>query len=70
MSAAPLPEPKRKKAILVKLRYDDQIKRIQGTAAREEQGPGSLVVYDGLDLVARFMDGVENWWIEGPTAEP
>jgi len=70
MSPTPPPETKRKKAILVKLKYDDQIKRIQGTAAREEQGPGSLVVYDGLDLVARFIEGVENWWIEGPAAEP
>jgi len=69
MSTASPPEPKRRKAILVKLKYDDQIKRIHGTAAREEQGPGSLVVYDGLDLVARFIDGVENWWIEAP-AEP
>jgi hypothetical protein len=52
--------------IYVKVRYDDQIKRIPGTAAREEQGPGSLVVFDGLEVVARFWGDVERWWIEEP----
>jgi hypothetical protein len=64
MAISPPSEHKYSKVIWVKLRYDDQPKRIQGTAAREEHGLGSLVVYDGLDPVARFIDGVENWWIE------
>jgi hypothetical protein len=53
-----------KKAIYVKVQYDDAIKKITGTTAREEQGPGSLVVFDGLDVVARFWSNVERWWIE------
>jgi len=61
---APFPERKNRKVIWVKLQYDEQLKRIPGTTAREESGPGALSVYDGLDLVARFMLGVENWWIE------
>ena len=63
-------EQKPKKTIWVKVKYDDQPKGIQGTAAKEVQGPGSLVVYDGLDIVARFTDGVENWWIETPNTAP
>jgi hypothetical protein len=55
---------KPKKAIYVKVKYDDQVKRITGTGVREEQGPGSLVVFDGLDVVARFWGDVERWWIE------
>jgi hypothetical protein len=46
------------------VKYDDQVKRITGTGVREEQGPGSLVVFDGLDVVARFWGDVERWWIE------
>jgi hypothetical protein len=53
-----------KRSVYVKVRYDDQVKRISGTGAREDNGPGSLVVYDGLEIVARFWDGVEKWWIQ------
>ena len=64
MATTPSAEHKEsKRFVWVKLRYDDQPKRIQGTAAREEHGPGSLAVYDGLILVARVTDGVESWWI-------
>ncbi len=57
-------EQRLRKVIWVKLRFDAQVKRIRGTAAREEHGPGSLVVYNGLEIVARFVDDVEKWWIQ------
>jgi hypothetical protein len=53
-----------KRAVFVKIRYDDQIKRVAGTAGREEHGPGSLVVYNGTEIVARFIADVEKWWTE------
>ena len=53
-----------RKVIYVKIIYDDKIKRILGTSADEEHGPGSLVIYDGVSVVGRFRDGVEKWWIE------
>jgi len=53
-----------RRIIFVKISYDDQVKRIPGTSAQEEHGPSSLVVYDGLNIVARFLGGVERWWIE------
>ena len=53
-----------RKLIYVKLVYDDQVKRIHGTSAEEDHGPGSLVVYDGLSVVGRFRGDVERWWIE------
>lgn len=62
-STQPFPA-KPKKVIYVKLRYDDQIKKINGTTAREESGPGSLVVFNGIEVVGRFWSDVEKWWIE------
>ncbi len=66
MPGTPLPSPRvsTRKAVNVKVQYDDEVKRIPGTSAQEEYGPGSLVVYDGLTVVGRFFNGVERWWIE------
>ncbi len=58
------PRASHRKVIYVKLMYDDKIKRIQGTSADEEHGPGSLVIYDGVTVVGRFRADVEKWWIE------
>jgi hypothetical protein len=60
----PPPVPSTRKFILVKIQYDDKLKRIPGTSAEEEHGPGSLVVYNGPFVVGRFFSGVERWWIE------
>jgi hypothetical protein len=53
-----------RKAIYVKLLYDEKVKRIRGTSAEEDHGPGTLVIYDGLSVVGRFRGDVERWWIE------
>lgn len=47
----------------VKIEYDDDIKKIEGTAAIQD-APGRLFIYDGPRPVARFADKVENWWTE------
>jgi hypothetical protein len=58
-----MPVAESKKLFCVKLRYEDEIKEIAGTRA-DEIVPGSLVVYDGHKVIARFDDGVERWWTE------
>lgn len=40
--------------------YEDAIERPEGTRAEEPYGPGSLVVYDGDLVVARYNE-VERW---------
>ena len=55
---------KTKKAFYVKLLYQNKARRILGTSAKEEYGLGSLVIYDGSDVVARFTDSVDKWWTE------
>ena len=52
------------KVVYVKLEYEDQPSRIPATHAVEEHGRGSLIVYDGKEIVGRFTDGVRNWWTE------
>lgn len=52
------------KIIFVKLEYENTPRRIPATHAVEEHGRGSLIVYDGKEIVARFTDGVRNWWTE------
>lgn len=52
------------KVVFVKLEYENQPRRIPATHAVEEHGSGSLIVYDGKEIVARFVDGVRNWWTE------
>lgn len=61
--AVQMPVAESKKLFCVKLRYEDEIKKIAGTRS-DEIAPGSLVVYDGHKVIARFDDGVERWWTE------
>jgi len=57
-----LPEqiPLRPKLFFVKLKYDDEIKTVEGTSATE--GANGLIVFNGEKIVARFDDKVERWW--------
>jgi hypothetical protein len=52
------------KLVFVKLEYERDPRRIPATHAEELHGGGSLVVYDGKEVVARFTTGIQNWWIE------
>jgi hypothetical protein len=52
------------KVVYVRLEYENTPRRIPATHAIEEHGRGSLIVYDGKEVVARFTDGVRNWWTE------
>lgn len=52
------------KIVFVKLRFESEPRRIPATHAEEKPVLGSLVVYEGEKIVARFNDGVENWWTE------
>lgn len=54
-----------RKLFCVKLEYDDEVKKIEGTAAVEDF-PGRLIVYDAGRPTARFADKVQNWWVEAP----
>jgi hypothetical protein len=45
---------------IVKIRYQDEIEKIEGTRAEEPWGPPSLIIYDGTSVVARYPD-VERW---------
>lgn len=49
---------------IVKIRYEDELRKIEGTRAEEFSGPGSLVVYDGDAVVARFSEKVDSWSTE------
>jgi hypothetical protein len=44
----------------VKIKYQNEIERIEGTKAEEPQGPTTLVVYDGSQVAARLFD-LERW---------
>jgi hypothetical protein len=44
----------------VKIKYQDELEKIEGTRAEEPYGPGSLIVYDGPSVVAR-CDNVVRW---------
>lgn len=44
----------------VKIEYQDEIEKVDGTRAEEPSGPGSLVIYDGTSVVARY-DNVRRW---------
>ena len=52
------------KVIYVKLEYEEKPRRIPATHAEEKHGGTGLIVYDGKEIVARFTDGVRNWWTE------
>jgi len=60
--------PSKRQNFLVKLSYQDRIQRIEGTRADEPAGPGTLAVYNDVDIAARFSSDVEGWWPEA--AEP
>jgi hypothetical protein len=52
----------------VKIRYQDELERPEGTRAEEPYGPGSLTIYDGESVVARYSS-VERWSRQQPKAE-
>jgi len=52
------------KLVFVKLQYERDPRRIPATHAEEQHGGMGLIVYDGKEVVARFKDGIENWWTE------
>jgi len=45
----------------VKIEYQDEPERVEGTHAEEPYGPMSLIIYDGTTVVARYHDKVERW---------
>jgi hypothetical protein len=49
--------------VCVKIEYDDEVKRINGTSAKEDPSSRYLLVYNGEQLVAR-INKVERWWVE------
>jgi len=63
---APIPQPQERALFGVKVRYDDEAKEVEGTAAVLDTA-GRLVIFDGDKVVARFDDEkVERWWKEKP----
>lgn len=44
----------------VKINYEDQLEKPEGTRAEEPYGPGSLIIFDGESVVARY-NNVERW---------
>ncbi len=57
------------KLFFIKLEYDDDIKKVEGTTAVED-GPGRLIVYDAGRPIARFVEKVQNWWTESLPFRP
>jgi hypothetical protein len=55
-------------AFRVKIQYEDDIKRIEGTRA-QEYNDGRLVIFDGDRVVARFNEKVERWWKDSTLPE-
>lgn len=45
----------------VKIEYQDELERIEGTRAEEPFGRNTLTIYDGDSVVARYADHVERW---------
>jgi hypothetical protein len=45
----------------VKVEYQDDLEKIEGTHAEERYGPSSLIIYDGSSVVARYHNKVERW---------
>ncbi len=45
----------------VKIKNEDEFRKIEGTRAEEPDGLGSLIIYDGDSVVARFPHNVESW---------
>ena len=44
----------------VKVSYQDEVEKPEGTRAEEPYGPGSLIIYDGDSVVARYPN-VDRW---------
>jgi len=44
----------------VKIAYQDELERVEGTHAEEPYGPGSLIIYDGDSVVARYSSA-DRW---------
>jgi hypothetical protein len=44
----------------VKIKYQDEPEKPEGTHAEEPYGPGSLIIYDGESVIARY-DNVQRW---------
>ena len=44
----------------VKIEYQDELEKIEGTRAEEPYGPSSLTIYDGGSVVARYSKKVER----------
>jgi hypothetical protein len=44
----------------VKVPYQDELEKVEGTRAEEPYGPGSLIIYDGDSVVARYPK-VQRW---------
>lgn len=51
------------KVVYVHIEYENAPRRIPATHAVEEHR-GALTVYKGKEIVARFTEGVKNWWTE------
>jgi hypothetical protein len=59
----PPAQPQERALFGVKVKYEDDIKKIEGTAAVEDAS-GRLVIVDGDKVAARFDEKVERWWKE------
>jgi len=57
----PVAQPQQSAVFRVKIQYEDDIKRIEGTRA-VEFNDGRLVIFDGDKVVARFNERIERWW--------
>jgi hypothetical protein len=44
----------------IKVKYQDELERPEGTRAEEPDGSGTLIIYDGDSVVARYPN-VERW---------
>jgi hypothetical protein len=52
------------KVVYVQLENEEKPRKIPATHVVEEYGGSRLIVYDGKEIVARFISGVRNWWTE------
>jgi hypothetical protein len=45
---------------VVKVRYQDELEKVEGTRAEEPTGQGSLTIFDGDSVIARYPE-IERW---------
>jgi len=45
----------------IKIKYQDKEQTVEGTRAIEPFGQGTLIIYDGEEVVARYEEKVERW---------